>query len=519
MNNARPYSSNVSNSTTNAILNAPWRKTYSKPAQPSNLNTQGEYYGWPKAENNYINIYAAVDSWRSYANDNSNLHTSTRALSSLSPEASPFVPASLPPTQARRHYTPYQPLRVSNGVNEKAIVEAVAREQGIDGEVKKANVKPPAAIKYKLRSKTTKTTKPEDEPIASIEPTERIQHPAVIRLVDGRARETTRSPTPPSATELYKAQAQLPPQVRDQPQKLLVILDLNGTLLYRSKSNTTTFHMRPGVGLFLEYLFKNHVVMVYTSAVPQNCGLMVDKFLHPHMRKKLAAVWARDRLDLTKAQYSGKVQVYKKLSKVWADASIQAKALQGERWSQANTVLIDDSQLKGLSEPHNLVQVPEYTKHDAPKSPQDKEKTTIQLQIMKQLEMKLEELKWQVDVTTLIRAWQNGEREVPRVEGQEVVVEETVDQKMQKQQEMGGENSSPASENIESDIGAAELAQIPSWLLPMKSHTSSVPDSIPGLGLLSDEETGPSEHAKTRQISADRESSVDEDVFRDLLKV
>jgi len=207
------------------------------------------------------------------------------------------------------------------------------------------------------------------------------------------------------------------------PQKLLVVLDLNGTMLVRPrKSEPTKFKTRPGLVPFLDYLFTHHVVMVYTSTKPWNAEAMLDRLIHPTHRPKLVAVWARDKLGLTKEQYDNKVQVYKNLEMIWSDASIQAAASPGCQWGQGNTVLVDDSQVKALAQPHNLLQVAEF-RNDAPGQGGQafRQWQRAEEEILNSLQAKLEKLKWQVDVSRQIRKWQIEER----ASG---VVDERVDQ-------------------------------------------------------------------------------------------
>jgi len=169
------------------------------------------------------------------------------------------------------------------------------------------------------------------------------------------------------------------------------------------------FNIRPGVHPLLEYLFKNHVVMVYSSARPENVKAMVDALATKKQAQSLAAIWGRDKLELTPAQYNEKVQVYKKLEKVWQDEQIQATSLGKQRWNQTNTVLVDDSHLKALSQPHNLIQVPEFTKQKLNKEQQRRER-----EIVASVRAKLEELKWADDVSRHIWRWQTGQMEPPR---------------------------------------------------------------------------------------------------------
>lgn len=421
-----------------------------------------------------INIYKTVDSWRSYRNDAVTLQTSTdpqryqptyygvnmpasqpqpvsqSGLRELNPDASSFYNSH----SQGSHYTPYQtlrsvhhyaryptyrvdkPYRTSDGTRERQIVQQAQHTLGQTG--------PQATSRYPFRHRRVDQIAPystralADIPLPSIEgdaassasvPPETLP---TRKVVSRRSRtrtatpESVESPPPPTASADYKRKAALPPERRNTPQKLLVVLDLNGTLLVRPnrRKDPTKFKLRPGVTQLLDYLFENHVVMVYTSARPENTLPIVTNLIHPKQRELMAGVWARDKLDLSKAQYNSKVQVYKKLHKIWADRAIQAKAEPGRKWDQSNTILVDDSHLKALAQPHNLLQVPEF-ENNAPKEGgvalrdwQLKEQA-----ILKSLEQKLEELKWQVDVSRLIRDWQTGKQHAPGV------VDETIDQK------------------------------------------------------------------------------------------
>lgn len=163
----------------------------------------------------------------------------------------------------------------------------------------------------------------------------------------------------------YLEQASRGPENLTSAQRLLVILDLNGTLLYRPRrGDPTRFIPRPNVVPFLEYLFAHHCVMVWSSAKPHNVDALLSRLISPEQRERLVAVWARDTLGLDKQQYDNKVQVYKQLHQVWAQVTEQSGEAQDGRWGQHNTVLLDDSKLKASSEPFNLVEVPEFGKHN-----------------------------------------------------------------------------------------------------------------------------------------------------------
>jgi hypothetical protein len=85
--------------------------------------------------------------------------------------------------------------------------------------------------------------------------------------------------------------------------------------------------------------------------------------LDPDTHASLIAIWARDRLGLTPAEYATRTQCYKRLSMLWDDPDIAAAhpdAANGAKWDQSNTVLVDDSLEKARAQPHNLVQIPKF---------------------------------------------------------------------------------------------------------------------------------------------------------------
>lgn len=89
-------------------------------------------------------------------------------------------------------------------------------------------------------------------------------------------------------------------------------------------------------------------------------ALFADK---PLWKSRIAAIWNRDDLRLG-PHYNTRVQIYKQLSWLWEDPIVQSTFPEndpGTCWDQSNTVLIDDSKFKALSEPHNLIQIDEFT--------------------------------------------------------------------------------------------------------------------------------------------------------------
>lgn len=149
------------------------------------------------------------------------------------------------------------------------------------------------------------------------------------------------------------------------PQDLLVIIDLNGTLLYRpNKKQPTKFLSRPHASLFLKYCIDTFRVVIWSSARPENVAAMCNSILTPEMRRKVVAIWGRDKFNLTRGDFDLRVQCYKRLTSIWQDpqiASSHPHYLLGGKWDQTNTVLVDDSLDKGRSEPFNLIEVPEWT--------------------------------------------------------------------------------------------------------------------------------------------------------------
>ncbi|KAL4793492.1 NLI interacting factor-like phosphatase-domain-containing protein [Aspergillus venezuelensis] len=193
-------------------------------------------------------------------------------------------------------------------------------------------------------------------------PDEKGAHPEKLR---DRA---FKAPRPPSATQKYLDQAALPPQELPSPQPLLVVLDLNGTLIYRkTKKFPPKFSERVGLELFLKTLVEKYKVMIWSSSQPPTVDAVCQKIFSGPDRRKLVVEWGRDKLGLSKAEYNSKIQVYKTLETVWSNKKIQTscpkKGPEGQpaRWDQTNTILIDDSKLKALSEPYNLIEIPEFT--------------------------------------------------------------------------------------------------------------------------------------------------------------
>ena len=205
-------------------------------------------------------------------------------------------------------------------------------------------------------------------------------------------------PLVPEPTEKYLAQASSQPRLLPSRQPLLVILDLNGTLIYRNAANPYSFLLRQASRPFLCSILEKYKVMIWSSARPQTVNTISSGIFTGDQKKTLVAEWGRDKFGLTPAQYKEKVQVYKRLDTVWNDDAIQAsypkytgngKTL----WDQSNTVLIDDSPLKAAAQPFNIMQVPEYAGGNEP------------CDVLGEVAKKLDTLASFDDVSKVMRHW------------------------------------------------------------------------------------------------------------------
>jgi hypothetical protein len=211
----------------------------------------------------------------------------------------------------------------------------------------------------------------------------------------------------PCPLEAYLTQASEESTTLDSPgqKNTLVVLDLNGTVLYRPTKNPKSMIARPYLTPFLRYLFQNFKVMVWSSAQPASVKSLLEQALDKELRSMLVATWARDTFGLSAKNYSQNVQVYKNLKMVWSRDQIQQfhpAYAAGERFGQHNTVLIDDSALKAHAQPHNLLEIPEF------------EATPEQMEsdVLREVAGYLEELRRQADISKYIKRepFKSGDR-------------------------------------------------------------------------------------------------------------
>ncbi|KAL1726944.1 hypothetical protein EV714DRAFT_218366 [Schizophyllum commune] len=168
------------------------------------------------------------------------------------------------------------------------------------------------------------------------------------------------------------------------PPRKLVVFDLNGTLVVRSKAGRSahvpppsdpyiTFapgaqaaqtplpprivYSRPFLPPFQQFLTHPSTrawldAMVWSSAQPHSIDSMVSHAFPGDARSALCAVWTRKDLGLSEKEYFKKTPTTKDLAKIW-------KVI--PEHSGRSTVLVDDSVLKAHLQPFNHLCLPEYT--------------------------------------------------------------------------------------------------------------------------------------------------------------
>ncbi|KAF4585493.1 phosphoprotein phosphatase [Ophiocordyceps camponoti-floridani] len=201
----------------------------------------------------------------------------------------------------------------------------------------------------------------------------------------------------PEPKPAYLAQSLIPPVRNAEPHCILVVLDLNGTLIFRHSKfeGRPVYRIRRHAHRFIDYCFEKFRVVFWSSARRNNVEIMLDGLVSKLQREKCAAIWGRENLGLTKSDYLSRVQCYKRLTTVWADPYVQSshpKWNSGGRWDQTNTVLVDDSLEKGRSEPHNALVVPTYDGNE-----------TDDVHILPQVHDYLNQLCYQRDISSYMR--------------------------------------------------------------------------------------------------------------------
>lgn len=262
-------------------------------------------------------------------------------------------------------------------------------------------------------SKRSMSTKADAAPVVHPSPSQsylRTANDPRVRILE----PVSSLPSYLSPSSLHARRLVAPP--RRQPP--LLILDLNGTLVWRSKSRAWASanrrpSRRPYLGTFLDYVFSSALVagqwrrrwevMVWSSAQPHNVATMaswagfdvsdlekpteletvtpspaasesrqpaestvedVDALADrladmslkpPPQSRKPLAIWTRQHMDLNRRDYGQRVQTYKNLDKVWEKMRwTDPETGEEARWGPENTLLVDDSEVKAVRSPSVL---------------------------------------------------------------------------------------------------------------------------------------------------------------------
>jgi hypothetical protein len=175
----------------------------------------------------------------------------------------------------------------------------------------------------------------------------------------------------PQPTQDYILTASIPPYRLETPTKKLLILDLNGTLLFRPRhvgkdrnidmrQSSTNPILRPHLTEFINYIFRHFKIMFWSSATPRNVKSMIAASTTLEQRNNIIATWGRDTLGLSAEEYIQKSITIKDLRKVFQDEQVAKEAENGGGWDVSNTILLDDSVVKASYQPYNHVCVPEF---------------------------------------------------------------------------------------------------------------------------------------------------------------
>jgi hypothetical protein len=150
--------------------------------------------------------------------------------------------------------------------------------------------------------------------------------------------------------------------------KKLLVLDLNGTLLDRSKVpyenlkyeiqlNGRYVYLRPGARSFLKnYALRHFDVAIWSSATASNTHSLVEILFKNDivLRKSLIFVWDRERCTPDRRpEQSVNHATFKDLEKIWLSFPL--------RYGRENTIAIDDTESKYLNHIDNAIIVPEFS--------------------------------------------------------------------------------------------------------------------------------------------------------------
>jgi len=151
--------------------------------------------------------------------------------------------------------------------------------------------------------------------------------------------------------------------------RTLLILDLNGLLVYREyvknletipkdamKIGNFLVWKRPGIEDFIKMIFLHFDVAVWSSVSKYNI-MELSKNIFEEFYDKLKFCWCQEECDITEHPLKSFKKLYKKnLEKVWETYT---------EYNETNTIIIDDTELKMVSNPPKCVMICQsWTKDD-----------------------------------------------------------------------------------------------------------------------------------------------------------
>ena len=171
----------------------------------------------------------------------------------------------------------------------------------------------------------------------------------------------------PEPTQDYLLTTSIPPHRLETPNTKLLILDLNGTLLYRRRhpdkdrnqdmrQSSKKPLLRPHLAEFINYIFRHFKIMFWSSATLRNVHAMISAVTTESQRSQILTIWDRSSLGLSPSAYRKKSVTFKDLNKIFTDKTLRVKG----GWDVSNTILLDDSVIKASNQPYNHVCVPEF---------------------------------------------------------------------------------------------------------------------------------------------------------------
>ncbi|KAJ1725157.1 hypothetical protein LPJ53_000653 [Coemansia erecta] len=181
--------------------------------------------------------------------------------------------------------------------------------------------------------------------------------------------------------------------------KQLIVLDLNGTLVYREKRSGGGRVMvpRPGLDDFLDFALKNFAVMVWSSAQPASVLGMLDAGFGEYANQ-LVRVWDRRFCDLD-GDYFDRSSSVKDLRRITNGFNLSQspnrtayRSYNGYtgvntenpgQWKLEDIILIDDSESKAFLQKDNHVFISTFSGQTY-----DSELNTLQTYLQKYLDNK-----------------------------------------------------------------------------------------------------------------------------------